>query len=610
MEAQSTTYCYAPLDEARRQIRLLHLQPRRSDSRPETQVTTSDQQAVFDDEGDEDSDDNVIACSFSLASLDNPPDYEALSYVWGDPKDVHPISLEEHHFPITKNLMCALQNLRNATEERILWVDALCINQGSPEERSSQVMQMQYIYQSASRVVVSLGPIWEGHDIAMDYIAMVGSNGQLHWDPSLEPHASCHGMDMESSLLSTYLGKFFKLPWFHRTWTIQEIALARAAVFFCGQHILDKASLLGFMGSYTRHTGQCCVQISVLNSGAVLRLGHDTKVLLHSASVDHHGFLILLAAVRSHQSSDDRDKIYGLLSLADVTTQEHLRPDYNVTAAEAYISLVEASVTTKSLDIFSCVAGSGRLELSLRSFVPDWTSALDALANMLVISRIGDIFSGIYSASNGSTATLRILESGHATTQCCIIDTICGIEEHGNTATHLANFARLAECHADQTPSESRLAAFRRALCGDTIYVSGRAARRAMEADLHMYEKWKTFLHSPYNYQSLELFQPYFTAHGFVSKERVFCVTERGYIGWAPLKTAVGDVVVVLPGGRVPYVLRETKTNLEPAHLGEEGGPALTFPKHVYRFLGDAYLQGFMDGEGYAEETLVEIMLV
>ncbi|KAJ9648267.1 hypothetical protein H2199_001120 [Coniosporium tulheliwenetii] len=57
---------YGPLDTTQNQIRLLHL-------------------------ASADRDEDEIKCSFSLASLDEDIDYEALSYAWGDTNDTVPI---------------------------------------------------------------------------------------------------------------------------------------------------------------------------------------------------------------------------------------------------------------------------------------------------------------------------------------------------------------------------------------------------------------------------------------------------------------------------------------------------------------------------------------
>lgn len=47
---------------------------------------------------------------------------------------------------VTYNLEVALQQLRHAERERILWVDALCINQENDLEKSEQVRPMGRIY--------------------------------------------------------------------------------------------------------------------------------------------------------------------------------------------------------------------------------------------------------------------------------------------------------------------------------------------------------------------------------------------------------------------------------------------------------------------------------
>ncbi|KAK3985885.1 heterokaryon incompatibility protein-domain-containing protein [Cladorrhinum sp. PSN332] len=65
---------------------------------------------------------------------------------------------------------------------------------------------------------------------------------------------------------------------------------------------------------------------------------------------------------------------------------------------------------------------------------------------------------------------------------------------------------------------------------------------------------------------------------------RRFFVSEQGKFGWGVEGIKEGDIVVVLYGGRYPLVLREVE--------GQKG---------KYAIVGDAYLDGFMDGEGVEE---------
>lgn len=58
---------------------------------------------------------------------------------------------------VRANLWSALNQLRNEHTERILCVDALCINQYDTFERNHQVGQMTKIYEQATRVICWIG---------------------------------------------------------------------------------------------------------------------------------------------------------------------------------------------------------------------------------------------------------------------------------------------------------------------------------------------------------------------------------------------------------------------------------------------------------------------
>jgi hypothetical protein len=95
--------------------------------------------------------------------LETKPEYEALSYVWGDTKDSEKIWIcldkqAKQQILIGKNLFASLQALRDKSKPRVLWVDALCINQDDLDERKEQVALMKYIYGDTSRLLIWLGP--------------------------------------------------------------------------------------------------------------------------------------------------------------------------------------------------------------------------------------------------------------------------------------------------------------------------------------------------------------------------------------------------------------------------------------------------------------------
>jgi hypothetical protein len=205
------------------------------------------------------SEDEIIRCRFTVALLDNNPEYEALSYAWGDIEDTLPIEVEGSVVQITSNLHSALKHLRFNELERTLWVDALCINQENFRERKHQVSRMSSIYGQAWKVVVWLGESWDGSDLAMDFVRILGGDKTLHLDPFHEPSVCVNGMNLDSPQLCRSLIRFFGLPWWNRTWVVQEFVLARNLVFQCSRSEIPRDTMYFARESFFHHIDHCCL---------------------------------------------------------------------------------------------------------------------------------------------------------------------------------------------------------------------------------------------------------------------------------------------------------------------------------------------------------------
>ncbi|XHG04947.1 hypothetical protein AWENTII_008201 [Aspergillus wentii] len=98
-----------------------------------------------------------IRCHMVQDDLSQKPDYDAISYAWGNTTRKITISVNDCRLGVTMNLWSALFRLRRKEERRRLWVDAICINQENIQERNQQVRIMRDIYQSAKHVIIWLG---------------------------------------------------------------------------------------------------------------------------------------------------------------------------------------------------------------------------------------------------------------------------------------------------------------------------------------------------------------------------------------------------------------------------------------------------------------------
>jgi hypothetical protein len=70
-------------------------------------------------------------CSLEVFTLDEHPAYEALSYTWDKQPPALPILVNDKVVTVSQGVDTALRHLPRADAARVLWIDALCIDQGN-----------------------------------------------------------------------------------------------------------------------------------------------------------------------------------------------------------------------------------------------------------------------------------------------------------------------------------------------------------------------------------------------------------------------------------------------------------------------------------------------
>jgi Heterokaryon incompatibility protein (HET) len=87
--------------------------------------------------------------------------YESISWCWGKGDLTSPIRVRfddgDKCLKVSTNLESALRHLRLTDKFRVLWIDAICIDQSDSSEKSRQVPMMSEIYGKAKSVCVWLG---------------------------------------------------------------------------------------------------------------------------------------------------------------------------------------------------------------------------------------------------------------------------------------------------------------------------------------------------------------------------------------------------------------------------------------------------------------------
>ena len=291
-----STYLFDTLPHNRDTIRLLVLEPT---VKPETSVR----------------------CRLISIKMSDKPVYEAVSYNWGEPSPTQLVHVNQTSIKITTNLHDCLLRLRDTERSRILWIDAICINQNDNEERSHQIDLMPYIYSRARRVVAWLGESADGSDDVLTWI--IDHREKLRNSSGLQP---------PESLLEP-ITRFFERQYWYRTWIIQELLKAQKQLFICGGCQISAFKLFCFVEQCTY--GELHKRLKILVWGA----WEDSPKTAPGIS-----FPQLLQLSSDTNCADDRDKIYALLGLLHVTDPEHvLKADYTISTTKLFHEVLKVT---------------------------------------------------------------------------------------------------------------------------------------------------------------------------------------------------------------------------------------------------------------------------
>lgn len=144
------------------------------------------------------------------------PDYDALSYCWGEDEETTSIVCNESKLEIRKNLCNTLQYLLKDRPRPIrpLWIDAICLNQSDDDEKAAQVPRMGELYKAATRTLVWLGENVEDNGLALDFLKCLADNIDEQDDIKLHNRTL---KQKESKSQLTSLTRLLYQPWFFQS---------------------------------------------------------------------------------------------------------------------------------------------------------------------------------------------------------------------------------------------------------------------------------------------------------------------------------------------------------------------------------------------------------
>ncbi|PVH80079.1 hypothetical protein DL98DRAFT_572177 [Cadophora sp. DSE1049] len=525
------------------------------------------------------------------------PQYEALSYAWGSPEltDVALVceaiecrgkrkgrsQLEEEidesaptsRLRISHNLAVALRHLRFLDRERILWVDAISINQSDDAERSREVLQMGALYSNAKDVVVWLGPSSDDSTLALKTLARLGEgvvfypaeNRVTYEIEQFEAWAETLQFDEQAlraeSLSWVAIGSLLRREWFERLWVFQEIALASSAVVVVGEYSIEwELFRLGvywvwmMINSINRLPEAPNIENPRTNCLQGFLEVSDRNLTIQ------RNLLTTLHMTRRASCFDKRDRLFGIRDILYVDERQHIKPDYSLETEEVYTNTTVSLINShERLYILKwCVLQCPPSDLKLPSWIPDFS--FQGRPEAILSNQADGTAHSNHSIENGNV----LIVHGVKVTE---ITQVVATE----SARHGADKEVVGVCRTwkQQLPSSTAYvtgssmedAFIEAVMCGKT--------QEIVPENSGVFPTTDSCKHVLLLGEEYEEFEPrkIYVSDGpdrervmaelrRTSRGRSFFNTAGGHIGMCPDSAQCGDVVVVMLGCEVPLVLR------------------------------------------------------
>ena len=545
--------------------------------------------------------------SRSLCNNGRRGKYEALSYTWQSQTLNDHVICDGKVLYVTQTLYEALRTLRRATTSRLLWIDQLCINQGDVTERNCQVRLMRLIYNRADLVIAWLGPEDQYTAAAFQLVQSIFAE-HVSPDVSLdaEPEAIWDKQQMDAMGLPRFpsfpweaLARLFERPYFRRTWVVQEVVVASDIIIRCGSFALSweyveyiARSLLatGWIRALKKVYGSNCIPNYVQT---ISNIKASFPELKGGPGIP---LSLLLNASRRFGATDPRDKVIALVGLADqrsLGSSATAVLDYSKSVEDLYTEVTGHLIKGgKSLNLLSSVEDIvDRVYMSLPSWVPNYSiwQRHTILGSSIRVSHLNFHAAGNSQVTARWKTGSRVLELDGICYDTIENVSISSLDRQTEDEDVILEWLYLTE---PLIRRGFRIEGFWRALIGERKrgdFPGPEQYGTPFDSDLahaisHQHGHTQ-ILDTRRRQDPSGITNPLVkqATLGYVAPNRKFFTTTKDLIGLGPRSMCKGDIICIMSGGRVPYVLRE------------EGDH--------HRLIGEAYVHGLMEGQAVDANT-------
>jgi hypothetical protein len=389
----STQYTWAPLS-SNTSIRVLQLRPARDFDEDlhcsllEIVLPQLDSGDSWEDiEGSETSSEpEQCQATCDLPTLP----FEAISYACGEFKPSVPLHVDGlSRVMITETLAKALRCLRRTDQDRLLWVDTVCINQSNNDEKSLQVGNMHRVYSTAIAVQIWLGPEDQYTEQGFATVERIAEECEEYgcipgeYFQQLTEYTESQRDKIRELIGDGERGQvicsILQREYFKRRWIIQEITLASELVVNCGSFRLRWETFAQCIAVI--RLSMTVVPASQIRNFWLWDEPHMAAMKMLGLRDQYHGgdaspSCNLIAMLKDFELTicrNPHDYLYSLLGAANDLHQDafkRLKPDYSRDVELVFEDLTMMYLyRAQSVRVLHHVRNP---TIMRHSFVPDW----------------------------------------------------------------------------------------------------------------------------------------------------------------------------------------------------------------------------------------------
>ncbi len=514
-------------------------------------------------------------------SLDDKPNYVALSYIWGSSeKNCCVICVDGSMIRITMNLFMALNGLRQQSFQ-FVWADQISINQEDVQERSQQVARMSRIYRQAKSVVVHLVPtptvkyLDNRHQTWFALVRILSLTRRVL--EVVRPDAvkveeaefSKFGIPPLNHNAWTSWRTLRAHPWFSRGWIIQEVASNAKVWVICCRCLVSWRDL---------QAANDAVQDERIPNGLVdmadIAVGrnifHNYNHLRKPSGLAPYSLIDLMSVFRDAQTTDPKDKIYALRGIAK-DAEDTPTPNYAKSARDVFLEFGRYFILQgRGIDLI-CEAGFNKASLELPSWIAHWKSDQGVPAYNYGL-RGGPFQKCLGHPSHSQEPTTGVLLTNDPmviTVKGAIVDTIFGITLETRTVSSpnvriddsIMKFLDFDAAACEQLEDFDK----RRCAYGETLKKAYAETLiggvTGFDDPLVSYQDTKSRIRTYLELENRSITDfpmlRYFSAASQLVERRRFGTTHGGYMALFPLLAAEGDHICIFQGHAAAFVVRK-----------------------------------------------------